>query len=425
MARGSVIWRCRKHGNKTGGSCDCPGGAYSIAFVVGGRRKWEKVGRTKKEAEHRLAEILTELNQGTYQPPQPMLVRDFAQRWLRDYAEGAVKPMTLRSYRGLVRNHLTPMLGELWLTQLSPQRIQGVIAQCLRERGLSPKTANNCLILLKTILKFARQWGLLRDNPAEEIKPLRVESKEMDFLRPEEIQLLLKHADEPYRTLFLTAVLTGMRRGELLALQWGDIDWHNHVIRVRRSLFWHSQQELAELQLAPAEGPVQGWRFSTPKSKRSIRTIIMSPRLREALELYRLSCPVSPQDLVFCTREGTPMEPNNMIHREFLPTLRRAGLRHIRFHDLRHTFTTLLIAQGVNVKAIQAQLGHASIQTTLDRYGHLLPETQQYIGERLDALVFDSSQLRANRVLTQPSSPGAISINHPQNPLDPVPPISR
>ena len=425
MARGSIIWRCRQHGNRTTGSCECPGGAYAIAYVVGGKRKWETVGRIKKDAERRLVEVSSQLHQGTYRPPQPMLFRDFAQQWLRDYAEGAVKPMTLRSYRGLVRNHLIPMLGDLWLTQLSPQRIQGVLAQFLRERGLSPKTANNCLVLLKTILKFARQWGLLRENPAEEIKPLRVESKEMDFLRPEEIQLLLKHADEPYRTLFLTAVMTGMRRGELLALQWGDIDWHHNLIRVRRSLFWHSQQELAELQSTPVEGAVQGWRFSNPKSKRSIRTIIMSPRLRDALELHRLSCPVSPQDLVFCTKEGTPMEPNNMIHREFLPTLRRAELRHIRFHDLRHTFTTLLIAQGVNVKAIQAQLGHASIQTTLDRYGHLLPETQQYIGERLDALVFASDQPRANGVLTQSASPASISSNHPQDRLDPTTPPSR
>jgi len=234
------------------------------------------------------------------------------------------------------------------------------------------------------MFRHAQEWGLVRDNPAQRIRQVRVEPKEMDFLRPDEIRLLLQHADEPYRTLFLTAVLTGMRRGELLALQWGDIDWHNDVIHVKRSLFWHNKEELAS---ANGQGTVL-WRFSTPKSTRSIRTVIMSPKLKEALELYRLQCPVSPQDLVFCTTGGGPMNANNMINREFLPTLSRAGLRRIRFHDLRHTYTALLIAQGAHAKFIQSQLGHASITTTLDRYGHLLPEAQQGTGERLDAMVF-------------------------------------
>ena len=114
----------------------------------------------------------------------------------------------------------------------------------------------------------------------------------------------------------------------------------------------------------------------------------MSPRLREALELHRLTCPVGPDDLVFCAKEGTPIHAENMIRREFLPALSRAGLRHIRFHDLRHTYTALLIAQGAHAKFIQSQLGHASIQTTLDRYGHLLPEMQHGAGERLDTTVF-------------------------------------
>ena len=114
----------------------------------------------------------------------------------------------------------------------------------------------------------------------------------------------------------------------------------------------------------------------------------MPPSLKEALELYRLQCPVSPHDLIFCTKDGTPLDQRNFIEREFWPTLTRAGLRRIRFHDLRHTYTALLIAQGTNVKFIQSQLGHASVQTTLDRYGHLLPETQRHVGDRLDAQVF-------------------------------------
>ena len=185
-----------------------------------------------------------------------------------------------------------------------------------------------------------------------------------------------------------------MRRGELLGLQWGDIDWDNNVIHVRRSLFRHNKEELNG-------GEKQLWRFSTPKSKRSIRTVDLSPKLRGALELHRLGCSVSPHDLVFCTSNGEPIDANNMVNREFLPALSRAGLRRVRFHDLRHTHTALLIAQGAHVKFIQSQLGHASITTTLDRYGHLLPEARHGAGERLDAMVFGQAVEVSSTALAQ------------------------
>jgi len=235
------------------------------------------------------------------------------------------------------------------------------------------------------MLKHAKQWRYLRENPAQEIRRLRVEAQEMDYLTPEEIRLLLQHADEPYRTLFLTAALTGMRRSEVLAIQWGDIAWAGSSIHIKRSLFWYTLNELGGAQ-------VSRWRFMEPKSKRSMRTLVMSPNLREALELHRLSAPVSQHDLVFCTKGGSPIDPRHLIEREFWPALSRAGLRRVRFHDLRHTYTALMIAQGANIKFIQSQLGHASIQTTLDRYGHLLPEVQRGVGERLDAAVFGSGE---------------------------------
>jgi integrase len=156
------------------------------------------------------------------------------------------------------------------------------------------------------------------------------------------------------------------------------------VIHVKRSLWYDSHEELAHQRGADQ----RRWRFLTPKSKQSIRQVIMTPKLREALELHKLHASVSVHDLVFCASNGEPIEPRNLVYREFQPTLVRAGLRRIRFHDLRHTYTALLIAQGFHAKFIQRQLGHASIQTTLDRYGHLLPDAQRAAGERLDALVF-------------------------------------
>ncbi|MBI3314676.1 MAG: site-specific integrase, partial [Candidatus Omnitrophica bacterium] len=332
-----------------------------------------------------MAEIMTELRRGTFRLLKPIFFKEFSERWLKDYAVLSVKPLTLRFYRTMVRSYLNPALGNLLLSQITPHRIQSLLASYQRERHLSAKTLRCLLTTLKTMLKHAKQWNHLRENPAEGVKPPRLEEREMDFLHPGEIQLLLKHSDEPHRTLFLTAILTGMRRGELLGLQWGDIDWHNNLIHVRRSLYWQTQEELAEHN----DTRMGKWRFSTPKSKNSVRRSVMSPKLREALELHQIASPRSQYDLVFCTKDGQPIHAENMLRREFFPALRRAGLRRIRFHDLRHTYTTLLIAQGENVKFIQSQLGHASIETTLDRYGHLLPEAHGQVGERLDALVFE------------------------------------
>ncbi len=211
----------------------------------------------------------------------------------------------------------------------------------------------------------ALQWGHLDTNPAQYAERPRDQDKEIEVLTPEEIRRLLEAQEDPLRTLLLTAVLTGMRQGELFGLKWEDIDFERHQIHVRRAL-WHGQ-------------------LVTPKSRRSRRAIDMPPTLEAALR--RLSAQKR-SEFVFCSEAGTPINADNFRHREFPRALKRAELRHVRFHDLRHTYTSLLVAQGAHPKYIQAQLGHASIQTTLDRYGHLMPQLHQAESQKLDQLVF-------------------------------------
>jgi len=396
MARGSIVKRCPvckwKNLVKRSSECKHKEAVYVITYRIGKKQKWETVGHNKKEAERRLSEIISQINNGNYFKPTDILFKDFAFKWLEQYAKISVKPSTLRTYSMTVRYHLIPAFGDLPLQFITAERMQEFMAKSLDK--CSPKTVNNMITQLKTIFKHARRWKYLRDNPALDIDHVQLEHKEMDFLSPEEIRLLLKHAQEPYKTLFLTAVLTGARRGELLGLQWGDVDWNSNTISVRRGLYWLTRKENKE------EG-VSRWRFISTKSKRSMRMIVMSPVLKEALEIHRLTCPVSQDDLVFCNDKGNPFDPDNMVKREFLPSLVAAGLRKIRFHDLRHTYTTLMIAQGENIKFIQSQLGHASIQTTLDRYGHLLPSNQEGVGARIDQHVFG----HANALLTKHAQP--------------------
>ena len=216
---------------------------------------------------------------------------------------------------------------------------------------MQQNTFINELVPLKKMFKHAVRWGYLKIKPAEHVERPRVKKEEMEILTPEKVRLFFNQATPKYKPLFLTAVLTGLRREGLWGLRWGDIDWNNNQINIRRSI-WNGE-------------------FVTPKSKRSFRRIDISPSLAMELKRHKLACPVSDLDLVFPNSKGTPLEPDSLVKRHFLPALRRAKVRRVRFHDLRHTNVALRIEQGQN---IQSQLGHASIQTTLDRYGHFLKE---------------------------------------------------
>jgi len=366
LAKGSVVKRA---------------GCWYAVYRINGRQKWESAGPSKKRAERLLVRRITEGYDEVVAELRKSTFTDFAATWLQDYAQVSVKHSTYVSYEAITRRHLLPALGKLWLHQISGSDIQRLLARKIRLDGLSPKSVVNILIPLKEMLQHAIEWGYLRVNPAAFVKRPRVEIEEMDFLRPEEICLFLEHVDSRYQAFFMTAVLTGMRRGELLALKWGDIDWNSSQISVRRSLYRGA--------------------FQTPKSNYSFRRIMLSPHLCQTLMYHRTVASSSKLDLVFCDASGRPLDPDNLIKRQFLTALERAGIRRIRFHDLRHTYASLLIAQGEDIKFVQSQLGHSSAKTTLDRYGHLFPGTHKEAARRLDQTIFGNS---VRRLLEEPAN---------------------
>jgi len=226
-------------------------------------------------------------------------------------------------------------------------------------------------------------------------------------LRTDEIKIFLDNCLPSNHAVFYTAVFTGTRRGELLALKWGDIDWNAGKIHVRRSLYKGA--------------------FQTPKSKYSIGAIDLGPRLAEVLKVHRAKQNetrlkigkvsdkkpgrlhlVNPEpkiwidnDLVFCRDDGQPYDPDNFYHREFRPVLKRAGLRQIGIHGLRHTFASILIAAGHHPKYIQNQMRHASINITMDLYGHLMPEVHKGAAEKSERLVFGDKGHSGDTAVTQ------------------------
>lgn len=375
MARGSVI----KKGNR-----------YYGVFYIGPKQVWKALNTSnEKDAHKSFREIMGQVDRGLYRQTKPINFNNFADRYLTEYAEmqvkrGDMKESTLDSYRSILGIHLRPFFGPLKLTAIGPQVVHHFARQKAEELGggkMTSKTYNNILTLLRSMFTWGAlpKVGYLGRNPATDEDRARVVKHEMDFLTPDEIRLLIENARSPYDTLFHLTIFSGLRRGELLALKWGDVDWNRSKIRVRRSLY-------------------KG-RFVSPKTEHSIREVDVSQRTLDLLNIHKAMYPPMESDLIFRTVQDKPLDPDNMVKREFHPSLERAGVRRIRFHDLRHTYATLLIDQGENIKYISKQLGHASVTITLDRYGHLLPDVGKEAMRRLDEAVFGAKT--SNELLTK------------------------
>jgi len=341
---------------------------WYIVYPFEGRKKWERVGPKRREAEKLLASRLEEIRLGKLKELKKIRFNEFVDIWMCDFVAVRTKESTRRSYRSIIDTHLMPRFENMELGRMTARGIQSFVSSLARREAVSTKTISNILAVLKQMLGHAVRWGYLHHNPADQVDKPRVVRREMYCLTPDEVQAFLAHVNPKYYALFLAAVMTGLRRGELLGLTWGDINWEREVIHVTRSLYMG--------------------KLIQPKTERSMRVVAMPERVAHELKKLRLKRPGSEKELIFRTDSGRPIEPDNLVKRQFLPALKRAGLKKIRFHDLRHTHASLLIAQGESVKYIQDQLGHASVQTTLDRYGHLFPEDRKRAAIRLERTLF-------------------------------------
>jgi len=361
--------------------------SYTIVLSLGndpatGKRKqhWESVKGTKKEAEKRLSELLTQLDTGAFVKPGKITLGEFSQQWLRDYVWPNLSPATARGYEFIVKSHLAPALGNIVLNQLRPEAIQHYISE-KQKANLSAQTVRHHYMTLHGILQSAVKWGLLSRNPGDAVTPPRVHRPELNIWNEDDIHTFLDAAkDSPHYTLFFTALYTGMRRNELLGLRWGDIDFMLGQIQVSRSLQCLRSGEID---------------FRPPKTASGRRTIALSAsailalkehRERQKLERTMLGLPESDNDLIFSQFDGKPLLPNSVTH-AWIKLVKKAGVRPIRLHDARHTHASLMLKQGIHPKIVQERLGHASIQITLDTYSHVAPGLQEVAAKRFDELL--------------------------------------
>jgi integrase len=267
--------------------------------------------------------------------------------------------------------------GPIKLKDLTPAHTRWFYRERL-DSGLAPATVHKLHVVLHKALKAAVADGLVPRNAAAGLKLPKITREEIDPLDQEEARRLLEAAHgERLEALYVLALTTGMRQGELLALTWDDVDFERGVLRVRRTLTRSGKA------LVPGE----------PKTKNSRRTIRLTAGalrvLRDHLsrqlgEMEHMGSLYQPGGLVFATERGTIINPSNLRNRSFKPLLRRAGVPPIRFHDLRHTCATLLLSKDVNPKIVSEMLGHASVSITLDIYSHLLPDMQEKAAKALE-----------------------------------------
>ncbi len=338
---------------------------YYVQTANGVKRK-VLYGKTRAEVSDKLVKAQSDRIDGIAYDDENMTLGEYIEAWLKGSVFGSVRQSTYDRDTNLVNNHIKPILGGVKLKKLNAAQVQSFYRNRL-DAGLSSSTVHKMHDILRRGLTQAVGWHLVPRNVADTVKPPRPAPKEMQALSNAEARRLLEAAGEDrLEALYILAIHTGMRQGELLALRWQDVDLENAVASVRRTL-------------TRSGGKVV---FGEPKTKKSRRSIRLTSQAVEALrshlerqlqDMEILGDRYQDQGLVFTTDTGAPINPSNLRQRSLTPLLKRAGLPHMRFHDLRHTCATLLLSRGVHPKFVQELLGHATIAITLDTYSHVMP----------------------------------------------------
>ncbi len=339
---------------------------YTVQTATGSKRK-AIYGKDREDVAAKLADALSNRNKGLVFDAGSLTVEDYLARWLSDSVKGTVRISTFERHEQIIRAHIGPVLGRLKLRALTPAHVRSLHRAKL-DSGLAPATVRKIHSTLHKALSQAVADGLIPRNAAD-VKAPRPAPDEMRPLSEAEARAFLdaaREAGDRFEPLYVLAITTGLRRGELLGLRWDDADLDRGTLRVGRALVRVGGRHVV----------------GETKTKRGRRRVNLTPRTVAALKAHRkrqlerrvrLAGLYEDHGLIFSSENGTPLNPENLVKRSFKPLLERAGLPEIRFHDLRHTCATLLLGRGVHPKIVQELLGHATIAMTLDTYSHYLP----------------------------------------------------
>jgi integrase len=377
----------RGHGE---GSIGFYGGRWVAQATVDAGERRRFYGKTRAEANAKLQGALGAVRAGLPVPTDRLTVAEYLDDWLTG-ASRALRPSTASTYERHIRLHILPTLGRLPIARLRPEQLDRLYAGLLA-KGLSRTSVQHIHAILRRSLSQATRRGVIARNPTDLVDPPGRDHPEMQVLSIEQARALLAAARRPrhaaLEALYVLALTTGMRRGELLALRWADVDVSRRTLTVTGTL-----------QRVNRPSGTSTLERAQPKTKTSMRQIPLTAAAVDALKRHTqrqgqqrvvAGSEWADTGLVFTNERGGAVEPRNLLSRSFAPLLAAAGIPHVRFHDLRHTAATLMAAQGVHTKVVSEMLGHASIGITLDLYSHVTPSMAQQAVTAMESL-FDGA----------------------------------
>jgi integrase len=365
-----------KRGNNEGSVSRRSDGLWEARITLEGGKRKSFYAKTRQEAARKLAAALRDQDAGLPALGSKQTVGQYLQSWL-EAAKPTIRARTWRTYEMFVRVHIVPALGSISITKLTAQQVQLLYARKLEE-GLSTTSVHHLHAVLHRAFDAALRLGVVQRSVLDMVEVPRMRHHEMKTLSEEQAQQLLAAAQgERLEALYVLALATGMRQGEMLALRWHDVDLEGASLQVRATVHY-------------TKG---GYLFTEPKTKYSRRRIALPHIVVEALREHRVRqlterLEVGPawedMDLVFPNPVGKPIDGVSMVKHRFYPLLERAGLPRIRFHDLRHTAATLLLGRSINPKVVSEMLGHSHVSVTLSIYSHVMPHMQQQAAAAMD-----------------------------------------
>lgn len=371
----------KKRGQNEGTICKRQDGRWCGALTLGYKQRKFFYGRTAEEVRRKIKEAQRRHDQGLPISDDNRSLGSFLDTWLSESVRPAVRPKTFIGYERDVRLHIKPELGNVPLSKITPDLIQKLLNQKLKE-GLSPASVCHIHAVLRKALGQAVRWEKIVRNSAKLVDPPRIPKKEPRSLTPDQARAFLKAADGDRLGSFYNIAMLGLRINEITALRWEDINFEKGTIRIVH-------------QLQRAKGG--GWELTEPKSRAGRRTIglpeiiadgLRSHRKNQLEEKMRARSKWQEHGFIFTSDIGTPLNSDNISKRSFKPLLKRAGLPDFRFHDLRISSGTFLALRGVHPKTAQEILGHSDIRLTMSVYTAVLPELKQNAAREMNDLLF-------------------------------------